>query len=102
MASKQRLIDTCGLVVKLAKRIGPMIISNRPAADVYKVMLSCIADAPTVDAVEVVRCEHCGHCDLQYPEKQIDKEPTPGWYCKKHKRYRRSDDFCSYGERRAE
>ena len=48
----------------------------------------------------VVRCKGCKNCSLCYPEKQIDKDATPGWYCKKHKGYRRPDDFCSYGERR--
>ena len=56
--------------------------------------------APAVDAVEVVRCKDCKHCKLCYPEKQIDKEATPGWYCKEHKSYRKPDDFCSYGERK--
>lgn len=53
-----------------------------------------------VDAVEVVRCKNCKSCQICYPEKQIGKEATPGWYCKEHKRYRSPDDFCSYGERR--
>ena len=52
------------------------------------------------DAVIVVRCKNCKKCKLCYPEKQIGKEATPGWYCKEHKSYRRPDDFCSYGERR--
>lgn len=53
-----------------------------------------------LDLVPVVRCKDCEACEMCYPEKQIDKEATPGWYCKKHKSYRRPDDFCSYGERR--
>ena len=48
----------------------------------------------------VVFCKECKNCKLCYPEKQIDKEPTQGWYCKEHKSYRKPDDFCSYGERR--
>ena len=48
----------------------------------------------------VVFCKDCKSCKMCYPEKQIGKEATPGWYCKKHKSYRRPDDFCSYGERR--
>ena len=47
-----------------------------------------------------VLCKECKHCKIYYPEKQIGKEPTQGWYCKEHKSYRRPDDFCSYGERR--
>ena len=53
-----------------------------------------VAELPTVDAVEVVRCKDCKHredglCTLEsvydYP-----------WY------YTKDDDFCSYGERRAD
>ena len=53
-----------------------------------------IEEAPTVDAVEVVRCKDCKHredglCTLEsvydYP-----------WY------YTKDDDFCSYGERKVE
>lgn len=55
---------------------------------------------PKVDAVEVVWCKDCKSCKMCYPEKQIDKEATPGWYCKKHKAYRSPDDYCSFGERK--
>ena len=52
-----------------------------------------IADAPTVDAVEIVRCRECKHCD---PETH---------HCDHHMGTvaplrRKPDDFCSYGERR--
>ena len=52
-----------------------------------------IADAPTVDAVEVVRCRQCKHCD---PENH---------HCDHHMGTvaplkREPDDFCSYGERK--
>ena len=61
---------------------------------------SFLVKQPKVDAVEVVRCKDCKHCKVCYPEKQIDKEATQGWFCKEHKSYRKPDDFCSYGERR--
>ena len=54
------------------------------------------------DVVKVVRCKDCKYCMMCYPEKQIGKEATPGWYCKDQKKYRRPDDFCSYGERRTD
>ena len=49
-------------------------------------------DAPSVDAVEVVRCKECEHC-----EKDL--------YCRCHRwmghpQIVKEDDFCSYGERR--
>ena len=54
-----------------------------------------LADVPTVDAVEVVRCKDCKHYLL------------PQGFCK-HDRHdyqtmsvvQEDDDFCSYGERR--
>ena len=52
-----------------------------------------IKNAPTVDAVEVVRCMDCKHCD---PEN---------YHCDHHMGTaaplrRKPDDFCSYGERK--
>lgn len=52
-----------------------------------------VMNAPTIDAVPVVRCKDCKHCD---PEtKHCDHSmgtqlPLP----------RNPDDFCSYGERK--
>lgn len=62
--------------------------------------LSCLVSCPTVDAVEVVRCKNCKNCELCYPEKQLDKEATPAWLCKRYKMWRDPDFFCAAGERR--
>lgn len=52
-----------------------------------------IRNAPTIDAVPVVRCENCrwwyGETEKQRP-------------CTKHNTYFEPDDYCSYGERREE
>ena len=48
---------------------------------------SRIENAPTVDAVEVVRCKDCKHYKIGL---------CYGWHCVEE------DDFCSYGERREE
>ena len=49
-----------------------------------------IADAPTVDAVPVVRCRDCKHYD-----------ETDPFNCEfAIMELRRPDDFCSYGERK--
>lgn len=55
--------------------------------------LRCVEQAPTVDAVSVVRCRECKHCD---PEN---------YHCDHHMGTaaplrRDPDDFCSYGERK--
>ena len=52
-----------------------------------------VEETPTVDAVPVVRCKDCKHCD---PE---------GYHCDHAMSTaaplrRKPDDFCSYGERR--
>lgn len=52
-----------------------------------------LREAPTVDAVEVVRCRECKHCD---PETH---------HCDHHMGTvaplrRKPNDFCSYGERK--
>lgn len=50
-----------------------------------------IMDAPTVDAVEVVRCKDCKYQAVMWCwRKQEDHTPFRVG----------SDDFCSYGERR--
>lgn len=51
-----------------------------------------IANAPTVDAVEVVRCEKCKH-----GRKMIGNSY---YYCVPHNTKMYADDFCSYGERK--
>ena len=56
-------------------------------------VIMMIKTAPTVDAVPVVRCRECKHCD---PENH---------HCDHHMGTaaplrRKPDDFCSYGERK--
>lgn len=52
-----------------------------------------IADAPTVDAVEVVRCWECNHCDPENHHCDHYMGTTAPLR-------RKPDDFCSYGERK--
>ena len=54
------------------------------------------------DVVPVVRCKDCRDCEMCYPEKLLEKEATQAWLCKRYKRYRKQDDFCSYGEKKGE
>ena len=55
--------------------------------------LSDIDTIPRVDAVEVVRCRECKHCD---PENHHCDHPM-GTVAPLR---RKPDDFCSYGERK--
>ena len=52
-----------------------------------------LREAPTVDAVEVVRCRECKHCD---PENYHCDHPMST----SAPLSRKPDDFCSYGERK--
>ena len=54
-----------------------------------------IADAPTIDAVPVVRCKDCKFGDW-------DSEPNDAMVCMRTKDgfWRSGNDFCSFGERK--
>ena len=79
---KKRLIDANELIKE----------ANADGAYGY-VDAKQIADAPTVDAVEVVRCGECKHCD---PENyHCDHSMSTAAPLS-----RDPDDFCSYGERK--
>ena len=58
-----------------------------------------IAEAPTVDAVEVVRCRNCKHwkpSGSKAGNSFSDMEYIGG--CEFTKYYRRESDFCSWGK----
>lgn len=63
--------------------------------------LRCIEQAPTVDAVPVVRCRECKHwkpSGSKAGNSFSDMEYIGG--CEFTKYCRRESDFCSYGERK--
>ena len=85
-----RLID--------ADRLSEAIYDNVPAPYEEAVWAKedCLAEieaAQTVDAVPVVRCRECKHCD---PENYHCDHPM-GTAAPLR---RKPDDFCSYGERK--
>ena len=85
-----RLID--------ADRLSEAIYDNVPAPyeDASWAKENCLAEieaAQTVDAVPVVRCRECKHCD---PENYHCDHPM-GTAAPLR---RKPDDFCSYGERK--
>lgn len=92
MATEQRLIDAYALMnqVRESKHKNPHeipeIARNHMFEHDHFTKLICLA--PTVDAVEVVRCRDCKHWDKDF-----------GW-CDKKRIHMVSDDFCSYGERK--
>ena len=59
-------------------------------------VIMMIKTAPTVDAVEVVRCEKCVHYEMGVCIKIYDDGAASSYAWQK----RNPDDFCSYGERK--
>ena len=81
------LIDREALCEAIYKWIpkGTMITND----DVINVLMA-IEKAPTVDAVEVVRCKYC----------YVGEHYTNGTvYCIHHGMTKQPDEFCSYGYR---
>ncbi len=93
MASKKRLIDPHDLWsdIMMLPHNGDMISSEE--------VEQAIMDAPTVDAVEVVRCRDCRFCK-KYSEKHSKRDFLICDRPRMDLREVRADDFCSYGERK--
>lgn len=53
MASEKRLIDVMDTVTKISKKVQPLLRIGGSTRELYDTILGCLADAPTVDAVEV-------------------------------------------------
>lgn len=66
----------------------------------YENAVACyyICNAPTIDAVEVVRCKDCMFSKVY----QNDSSGVMGRFCEAFTQVRMvsDDDFCSYGERK--
>ena len=85
MANEKRLIDANALIKE----------ANAEGAYGY-VDAKQIADAPTIDAVEVVRCEGC--------IKRYDTDECPMCFAfyGKYYEFTEDDGFCHRGERKEE
>lgn len=97
--AEKRLIDANALYDKVEQKYK---VSSGRMHSGYREFLDMICDAPTVDAVEVVRCKDCRFCRTFFPEKQIGKEARRVWYCDLYRCNRKADEYCSDGERREE
>ncbi len=64
---------------------------NDANADINRI----ISELSTADVVEVIRCKDCA-----FSVKQIEYKNL--YVCLQNERFVRKDDFCSYGERKAE
>ena len=79
-----RLIDADALIAEHCKGCSKDI-QDGCKTDPVCATLMWFQDAPTIDAVEVVRCKDCKTYETDY-------------MCF----FRKPDDFCSYGERRGD
>lgn len=63
----------------------------------WAVLVGDIDDAPTIDAVPVIRCQNCKRCD---GFSLADIQPNEIGICKINMMEVKPTDFCSYGERK--
>lgn len=70
-----------------------VVLVDGEVKSVGLILAETVDKAPTIDAVEVVRCRECKHCD---PENYHCDHPM-GTAAPLR---RKPDDFCSYGERK--
>ena len=84
MANEKRLIDANALIEEYDR-----VHVGEPGK-----ARKLIEDAPTVDAVEIVRCRDCvkGYIDLTFRDDKT--------WCVKFGKDMDLDGFCSYGERK--
>lgn len=91
-----RLIDSDSLLRKIhdtAEGLADCDQQNAAWA-LRKYAVRDIMDAPSVDAVEVVRCRDCKHYEIHKP-KVLENCERNGYIIPM-----KSDDFCSFGERK--
>ena len=94
MKTEKRLIDGNALLNTVLNHFG---IDLGYYGEDLQFCQEAIENAPTVDAVEVVRCKNCKYCllDLRGGENNLCMQNKVGFLVK-----RKLEDFCSYGERR--
>ena len=85
-----RMIDA-DLLMKTV--FNDVVLVDGEVKGVGLILAETVDKAPTIDAVSVVRCRECKHCD---PENYHCDHPM-GTAAPLR---RKPDDFCSYGERK--
>lgn len=94
-----RLIDADGILKADENSDKALVLGNGKALEIaYALLKKKVADAPTVDAVVVTRCEDCVYWDDDPDTYGTDDGPKGK--CMKSFETMCADDFCSHGERR--
>lgn len=94
MANEKRLIDG-GKIESVFRNLAESWRGSFSGV-AYQDALERIRKEPSVDAVEVVRCKACKYCKTAFNENLCCARSGASFP------YVRDNDFCSYGERRAE
>ena len=93
MENEKRLIDANALKSEFEWLKS---VVNESSKDEVMDVMQRIDNAPTVDAVEVVRCKDCKY---SYGNKYCTND---AWKDEGNTVYIEPGDFCSYGERRSD
>lgn len=94
---------SCERVMQQADQVTFMGFGAEERKKHFMDLVSAILEAcKNVDAVKVVRCVDCKFCRTFFPEKEIGKEARQVWYCDLYRCNRKTDEFCSDGERKQE
>ena len=94
-----RLIDADGILKADENSDKALVLGNGKALEIaYALLKKKVADAPTVDAVVVTRCEDCVYWDDDPDTYGTDDGPKGK--CMKSFETMCADGFCSIGERK--
>ena len=94
-----RPVDADAIIQAVCTKLG--IKDKKFLLQSEKAIVDVILNAPTIDAVEVVRCKECkywhDHITTTWCSRGAELRPQESGWVK-----RDADDFCSYGEREGE
>lgn len=94
-----RVIDADAILKADENSDKALVLGSGKALEIaYALLKKKVADAPTVDAVPVVRCEDCVRWDDDPDTYGADG--VPKGKCMKSFETMCADDFCSYGKRK--
>ena len=100
------LISRSALLADIEETVVFSVKDGQPSAEIRGAnkITDRIKNAPAVDAVEVVRCKNCKHSELEFFADNGTTR-TERYKCFHHRmgiNVLEHDDFCRYGERRAD
>lgn len=94
--AEQMLIDESEAYVRAQMKVG--LATSMVNEVVHKKLLMLLADAPAVDAVEVVRCKDCVHRGVAFECPMCSREYNDD-YDEIITDYAKDNGFCDRGER---